>query len=88
MNSNFQQLKDDSAVFHGGINRFRLQPGFSLSGVSLSDLRIGAEKSLTFCGCRWRRFLDIPIHVGKLCIRIFADADNLLAAKTTKPSAV
>ncbi len=83
MNSNFQQLKDDSAIFHGGINRFRLQPGFSLLRVPYLTYELELKRP-NLCGIWLAPVLDIPIHVGELCIRIFADADNLLAA-SNKP---
>jgi hypothetical protein len=83
VNNNFQQLKDDSAIFHGGINKFRLQPSYSLLRVPYLTYELQLHRN-GLAGIWLAPILDIPIAVGELCIRIFAADDKLLAA-SNKP---
>ena len=78
MNPNFQQLKDDSAIFHGEIRPLRLQPSLSLLRVPFLSynfrLNRGGLKGLLLAPV-----LDVPLQVGELCVRLFSERENLIA---------
>lgn len=79
MNPNFQQLKDDSAMFHGELGPLRLQPSLSLLRVPFLRynfrLNRGGLRAISLAPV-----LDVPLQVGELCIRLFSAPDNLLAS--------
>ncbi len=79
MNSNFQQLKDDSAIFHGGIHSLRLQPSLSLLRVPFLSYNFRLSRP-GLSGVLLAPVLDVPLQVGELCVRIFSAPDNLLAS--------
>ena len=79
MNSNFQQLKDDSAIFHGGIHSLRLQPSLSLLRVPFLSYNFRLSRG-GLSGVLLAPVLDVPLQVGELCVRIFSAPDNLLAS--------
>jgi hypothetical protein len=85
MNQNFQQLKDDSAIFHGGLKKFRLQPSYSLLRVSYLTYSIELNRP-NLCGIWLAPVLDVPMQAGEVCIRLFSDPDNLVASSNKSVS--
>ena len=79
MNSNFQQLKDDSAIFHGGLQSLRLQPSLSLLRVPFLSYNFRLSRA-GLCGVLLAPVLDVPLQVGELCVRLFSAPHNLLAS--------
>jgi hypothetical protein len=79
MNTNFQQLKDDSAIFHGDLHSLRLQPSLSLLRVPFLSYHFRLSRA-RLCGILLAPVLDVPLQVGELCVRIFSAPDNLLAS--------
>jgi hypothetical protein len=85
MNHNFQQLKDDSAIFHSGLKKFRLQPSYSLLRVAYLTYSIELNRP-NLCGIWLAPVLDVPMETGEVCIRIFSDPDNLVASSNKSVS--
>lgn len=79
MNANFQQLKDDSAIFHGDLNSLRLQPSLSLLRVPFLSYNFRLSRGGLY-GILLAPVLDVPLHLGELCVRIFSAPDTLLAS--------
>jgi hypothetical protein len=79
MNFNFQQLKDDSAIFHGNLHALRLQPSLSLLRVPFLSYNFRLSRG-GLCGILLAPVLDVPLHLGELCVRIFSAPDTLLAS--------
>jgi hypothetical protein len=81
MNPNFQQLKDDSAMFHGEIQPLRLQPSLSLLRVPFLSYNFKVNRA-GLKGIYLAPVLDVPLQVGELCVRLFSDKDNLVACSS------
>ncbi|MDR3617248.1 MAG: hypothetical protein P4L53_27075 [Candidatus Obscuribacterales bacterium] len=79
MHHSFQQLKDDSLLFHKGIQKFRLQPSYSLLRVPYLTYSLHPDRP-NLCGILLAPILDVPVQAGEICIRIFSEPDNLVAA--------
>ena len=79
MHHSFLQLKDDSLLFHKGINKFRLQPSYSLLRVPYLTYNLHPDRP-NLCGILLAAVLDVPVQSGEICIRIFSEPDNLVAA--------
>jgi hypothetical protein len=79
MNANFQQLKDDSAIFHGGLQSLRLQPSLSLLRVPFLSYNFRLSRA-GLCGVLLAPVLDVPLQVGELCVRLFSAPHSLLAS--------
>jgi hypothetical protein len=79
MHHSFQQLKDDSLLFHKGVQKFRLQPSYSLLRVPYLTYSLHPERA-NLCGVLLGAILDVPVQAGEICIRIFSEPDNLVAA--------
>lgn len=87
MSAAFQQLKDDSAIFHGSIKKYRLQPSISLLRVPFLRYTFKLNKP-GLCGILLAPVVDVPLHLGELSIRIFAPDDELLASNTVPMSQI
>jgi hypothetical protein len=81
MNPNFQQLKDDSAMFHGEIQPLRLQPSLSLLRVPFLSYNFKLNRA-GLKGIFLAPVLDVPLQVGELCVRLFSERDNLIACSS------
>lgn len=81
MNANFQQLKDDSAMFNGDIKEFRLQPSYSLLRVASLNYSFTVGRA-GLKGIYLAPVLDVPLEVGELCMRLFSAPDTLIASCT------
>ena len=79
MHHNFQQLKDDSLLFHKAIQKFRLQPSYSLLRVPYLTYDLHPDRP-NLCGVLLSAILDVPMQSGEICIRIFAEQDKLVGA--------
>lgn len=78
MNPGFQQLKDDTALFAGSIESYRLQPSLSLLRLPFLSYRIKLPKP-NLCSLMVAPVVDVPLSTGEVCIRIFSANDNFLA---------
>ena len=78
MHHSFQQLKDDSLLFQG-IQKYRLQPSYSLLRVPYLTYNLHLDRP-NLCGILLGAILDVPMQSGEICIRIFSEPDNLVAA--------
>jgi hypothetical protein len=78
MNPQFQQLKDDSAIFHGEIRSLRLQPSLSLLRVPFLSYNFRLNRA-GLSGILLAPVLDVPLRVGELCVRLFSAPDTLIA---------
>ncbi|HEY9711915.1 MAG TPA: hypothetical protein V6C72_00505 [Chroococcales cyanobacterium] len=87
MNPGFQQLKDDSALFHGKMQGYRLQPSLSLLRVSYLTYKITLKRP-GLRGIYLAPVVDVPLTAGELCLRIFKDPDTFLTASVQSVTAV
>lgn len=87
MNPAFQQLKDDSAMFCGPIQGYRLQPSLSMLRVSFLTYKIKLSRP-NLRAILLAPVVDVPLTVGEICLRLFSEKETFLATATVPVSAI
>lgn len=87
MNQGFQDLKDDTALFCGSLQGFRLQPSLSLLRVPFLTYKISL-KCRSLRGIALAPIVDVPLTSGEICIRIFSAQEQYLRTSTVPVSQI
>ena len=76
----FQQLKDDSLMFHKDFNGFLLQPGPDLRSVTYLEYPLNTERS-GLSGILIAPLIDLPLSSGVLGIEIVSPDEKIIIHK-------
>lgn len=81
MNPGFQQLKDDSSVFNGNLDGYRLQPSISLLRIPYASYKIKLGRP-SLCGILLAPVMEIPLTEGEVCLEILDHSQKLLVSSS------
>ncbi|HEY9785393.1 MAG TPA: hypothetical protein V6D17_08330 [Candidatus Obscuribacterales bacterium] len=87
MNPGFQQLKDDSAVFNGNLDGYRLQPSISLLRVPYVSYKVKLNIA-NLCGVLLAPVVEIPLTTGEITLQILGTSQELLVSSVAPISEV
>lgn len=87
MNKGFQRLKDDTAIFFGGIAGFRLQPSVSMLRVPFLSYKVDL-RTKNLSGILLAPVVEVPTAHGEICLQVLGESQQLLAQASTSVATI